>query len=80
MIEASVCGAIPIVCSDNETAKEFLPKEFICEPSSESIVNHINNLNKDYKKKREIILELGKKYKIQFNKVTIAKNILNLKK
>jgi len=80
MIEASVCGAIPIVCSDNETAKEFLPEEFICEPNSESIVNHINNFNKDYKKKREIAFELGKKYKIQFNKVTIAKNILNLKK
>ena len=40
----------------------------------------MNNFKKDYKKKREIAFELGKKYKIQFNKVTIAKNILNLKK
>ena len=37
-------------------------------------------MNKDYKKNRELALELGKKYKEQFNKINIAKNILNLKK
>ena len=80
MIEALVCGTIPITCSDNETAKEFLPPEFICEPNPVSIVNYIEKINKDYEKNRESALKLGKKYKEQFNKINIAKNILGIKK
>jgi len=80
MIEALVCGTIPITCSDNETAKEFLPPDFICEPDPVSIVNYIEKINKDYEKNREIALTLGKKYKEQFNKINIAKNILGIKK
>ena len=80
MIEAMICGSIPITCSDNQTAKEFSPTEFICDPNTQSIVNKINELNKEYEIKRKLALEYGKKYKDQFNKVTIAKNILNLKK
>jgi len=80
MIEALICGTIPIVCSDNETAKEFLPQEFICEPKSESIVKYIDKMNKNYEKYRESALKLGKKYKEQFDKVSVAKNILNIKK
>ena len=80
MIEALVCGTIPITCSDNETAKEFLPPEFICEPDPISIVNYIEKINKDYEKNRESALKLGKKYKEQFNKINIAKNILGIKK
>ena len=80
MIEALVCGTIPITCSDNETAKEFLPPEFICEPDPESIVNYIEKINKDYEKNRESALKLGKKYKEQFNKINIAKNILGIRK
>ena len=80
MIEALVCGTIPITCSDNETAKEFLPPDFICEPDPVSIVNYIERINKDYEKNRETALKLGKKYKEQFNKINIAKNILGIKK
>ena len=80
MIEALVCGTIPIACSDNETAKEFLPQEFICEPNPESIVKYIEEMNKNYEENRESALKLGKKYKEQFNKVNIAKNILSIKK
>ena len=79
MIEAMICGAVPITCSDNETAKEFLPSEFICEPNIKSIVNKIEEINKKYNTYRELALTLGKKYKDKFNKVSIAKNILSLK-
>ena len=41
MIEAIICGTIPITCSDNNTAKEFLPPDFICEPNPDSIVKYI---------------------------------------
>ena len=78
MIEAMICGSLPITCTDNETAKEFLPEDFICEPNSQSIVNKIDKLNKEYDAKRKLALEYGKKYKIQFDKINIAKNILKV--
>ena len=80
MIESLVCGTIPITCSDNETAKEFLSKEFICDPNPDSIVEYIEKVNKNYEQYRESALKLGKKYKEQFNKVNVAKNILSIKK
>ena len=76
MIEGMICGSVPIMCSDNLTAKEFAPEEFICEPNVESIKNKIKQLNNDYEKYRKLSLTYGEKYKIQFNKKTIAKNIL----
>jgi glycosyltransferase involved in cell wall biosynthesis len=78
MIEAMICGAIPITCNDNETAKEFSPIEFICDPKAESITKKIIDLEKDYNAKRELALQFGKKYKIQFDKINIAKNIINI--
>ena len=78
MIEAMICGSVPIVCEDNETAKEFLPKDFICQPDPQSIINKIRELDKEYDEKRKLALLYGQKYKIQFDKVNIAKNILNI--
>ena len=78
MIEGMICGAIPITCSDNLTAKEFSPLDFICKPDAQSIVNKIEELNKDYDYKRELALKFGEKYKIQFDKRTIAKNIIEI--
>ena len=78
MIEGMVCGAIPITCSDNLTAKEFSPTDFICNPDPQSLINKIEELDKNYESKRKIAIELGKKYKIQFDKKNIAKNIINI--
>ena len=78
MIEAMVCGSIPILCSDNKTSKEFSPDDFICEPDVLSIVQKINYINKNYSEKRELALKLGKKYKEKFDKVSIARNILKV--
>jgi len=79
MIEGMICGAIPITCSDNLTAKEFSPADFICKPDAQSIVNKLTELNKDYRVKRELALKFGKKYKIQLDKKNIAKNIIKKK-
>ena len=38
----------------------------------------IDELEKEYDSKRKLALEYGKKYKIQFDKINIAKNILNI--
>ena len=78
MIEAMICGSLPIACSDNKTAEEFLPKDFICEPNAQSISDKIEELNKEYDVKRKLSLEYGKKYKIQFDKINVAKNILSV--
>lgn len=78
MIEGMICGAIPITCSDNLTAKEFSPPEFICEPNAQSIVNKIEGLDKEYENKRKIVLKMGEKYKIQFDKKNIAENIIKI--
>ena len=78
MIEGMICGSIPITCSDNLTAKEFSPTNFICEPSTQSLVNKIKELDKKYETNRDIAINLGKKYKEQFDKKSIAKNILNI--
>ena len=78
MIEGMICGAIPITCSDNLTAKEFSPPDFICDPNAQSIVNKVEELEKDYEKKRSVALKFGKKYKIKFDKKNIAKNIINI--
>ena len=64
--------------SDNLTAKEFLPGDFICEPNAQSIVSKIEELDKDYDNKIKLALEYGKKYKIKFNKINIANNILKI--
>ena len=78
MIESMICGSIPITCSDNLTAKEFSPEDFICEPNPKSILNKIEELEKSYEEKRKIALKFGSKYKIQFDKKNIAKNIINI--
>tara|TARA_Y100000590_G_C15647422_1_gene987408 strand:- start:728 stop:1615 length:888 start_codon:yes stop_codon:yes gene_type:complete len=78
MIEGMICGAIPITCSDNITAKEFSPSDFISEPNAQSIINKIEELDKDYDNKRELSLKMGEKYKIQFDKKNIVKNIINI--
>tara|TARA_Y100000590_G_scaffold423082_1_gene528503 strand:+ start:381 stop:1259 length:879 start_codon:yes stop_codon:yes gene_type:complete len=78
MIEGMICGSIPITCSDNLTAREFSPIDFICEPNADSIKHKIEELEKNYEIKREIALNFGKKYKLQFDKKNIAKNIINI--
>ena len=78
MIEGLICGCIPITCSDNLTAKEFSPPEFICDPNPQAIINKIEDLNKNYEENRKLALKFGEKYKLQFNKNSIAKNIIRI--
>ncbi len=78
MIEGMVCGAIPITCLDNLTAKEFSPPDFICKPDAKSFFDKIIELENIYEEKRTMALKMGEKYKIQFHKNNIAKNIINI--
>jgi glycosyltransferase involved in cell wall biosynthesis len=78
MIEALVCGCIPIVCRDMTTAEEFIPEEFLCDPDHNKIAEKISLINQEYEAYLKIALSFGKKYAKIFNKNSIANNILNL--
>ena len=78
MIEAMMAGFIPITCSDNPTALELSPPEFICEPTESDFLNKILELNENYKSFQKIALQYGEKYRELMNKNKIAENIINL--
>ena len=78
MIEAMIGGCIPVTCSDNKTALEFSPSEFICDPNPDSFLNKLIELNKDYAHFQKIAIEYGAKYKLLMSKNNVAKNILNI--
>ena len=71
-------GSIPITCSDNPTALELSPPEFICEPTESDFLNKILELNENYKSFQKIALQYGEKYRELMNKNKIAENIINL--
>lgn len=80
MIEAMLGGAIPITCSDNPTAIELCPNEFICDPNPKSFMAKLVEINKDYSRFQKISLEYAEKYKILMNKNTVAEKIINIYK
>ena len=42
------------------------------------MIHIIDELNKNYNEKRKLALSYGEKYKVKFDKINIAKNILNI--
>ena len=78
MIESLVCGKMPICCKDNETAKEFLPINFLTDPTPEAIFDKVCDFFENRLYYLNNIKELQKIYKDKFNKVSIAQNIINL--
>lgn len=77
-IESLICGTPVIECSDNPTARELLPESMICDPNPTSLVIKIKEINDNYQFFKNLALEYGNKYKVQFNKNTIAQNIMNV--
>jgi glycosyltransferase involved in cell wall biosynthesis len=80
MIEAMLAGSIPIACSDNPTAIELCPKEFICDPNPKSFMAKLIEINKDYTEFQKISLEYAEKYKVLMNKNTVAQSIIDIYK
>jgi len=78
MIEAMVAGCIPITCSDNPTAIEFSPEEFISEPDPDNFIKKIIEINKKYSDFQKIALNYGSKYLNLMNKKVVAQNIINI--
>jgi glycosyltransferase involved in cell wall biosynthesis len=76
MIEALVCNKLPITCSDNPTAHEFLPEELICSP--ETTYKVLFEYLFENPKIRKTIKDLGLEYAQKFHKNNIAKSIINI--
>lgn len=76
-IEGIICNAIPILCSDNQTAHEFLDQKLICDPNPYSIVGKLIDIENNYKFYLDLINLYSQKYINFFNKNTISQNIIN---
>jgi glycosyltransferase involved in cell wall biosynthesis len=79
MIEALICRKFPVVWDDNPAAHEFMPQELIC--NGDNVIHLVDTwmskTGNDYEKMKILIDEYGERYALQFNKRTIAQNILN---
>lgn len=78
MIEAIICRKFPICCLDNDTAREFLPEQFLCDPNVKSISEKAEDYLTNRNKYDSIILEMSNDYQEKFSKVSIARNIQKL--
>lgn len=76
MIEALITS-IPIVANDMTTSY-LVPEIFTCDPTPEAFNDKVKELEKDYENYRKLAKEWGDKYFIQYNKNTIAQNIMNV--
>lgn len=77
IIESIVAGMFPIVTSNLQTAREFVPHEFICNPNSYDIINKLNYIINNKDKYIPILDEYGEKYSKMFSPVSVANNILD---
>lgn len=75
----SLVTSVPIIAAyDNPTAHEFAPPEMICAPDPKNLNYKILEILNNYSDFQEMAQEYGEKYKKMFNKVQIARNILDV--
>ena len=76
-LEAMVCGAIPLVCSDNPNSK-LCPEFCICEPTIEAVTKKYQELSSNFSEYQKIILECySSQIGYKFSKFSVAQNIIN---
>tara|TARA_R100000742_G_C4279556_1_gene104474 strand:- start:5369 stop:6247 length:879 start_codon:yes stop_codon:yes gene_type:complete len=77
-LEAMVCGAVPLVCSDNPNSK-LCPDFCVAEPNIESVTKTYNGLVNHFSHYQSVILdEWSSQIQHKFSKFSVAKNIINL--
>lgn len=78
VLEAMVCGAVPIVCADNPNSV-LCPSFCICNPTKEAILSKyreiLNNFT-DYS--QHILSQHSSQVQYRFSKYKISQNIINL--
>mgnify|MGYP003111219896 FL=1 len=77
-LEAMVCGAIPLVCSDNPNSK-LCPDFCVCEPTEESFISRYSSLINHFDYYHNIIVEeYSSQIQNKFSKFSIAQNIIDV--
>lgn len=76
--EMIVSGGISLVCDDSETSNEFFPDFLKCASNPNAIVNKIFDITQNYSKYQKDLFELSICLKQKFDKVQIAKNIIEV--
>lgn len=77
-LEAMVCGAVPLVCSDNPNAR-LCPSFCICDPTQESILSKYHEILDNFDDySQDILSQYSSKIQYRFSKFQIAQNIINL--
>lgn len=77
-LEAMVCGAVPLVCSDNPNSK-LCPDFCVAKPTVESVTQTYNTLLNNFTHYQSAILEGWSSWvQYKFSKFTVAQNIVNL--
>lgn len=76
-IEGAICGAVPICCSDNLTAKEFFPYIDFPNPDPESIANYISEEIKTGNIRRKLLKHTDELLEM-FSQRNVAKRILDV--
>lgn len=74
-IEAAICGCVPILCNDNEAAKEFQLVDFSFNPNPKDLADGIASINNNHLEK---LKSIGERLFNTLNKNKIAKNIEDL--
>jgi len=62
MIEAAICGCVPITCLDNKCAKEFLNHRYSVEPNAGHIVSKVDEIINNLTECQEISPILDRRY------------------
>ena len=77
VLEAMVCGALPLVCSDNPNSN-LCPEFCICEPTIESVAKKYQELSNNFSVYQKIILkDYSSQIAFKFSKFSVAQNIIN---
>lgn len=78
MIEALVCGVPVVACNDCAASVEFCPPEMLCNPTPIDYGAKILEILNNYEFYYQLALKVGSTYKKQFDKKTIAANIISI--
>ena len=80
MIEGAMAGAVPLICNDNETAKEFGFEAFSVEPTVESYGRGMMMTLMDYLGKKQEVKQIVEEQDLfnKFNNKTVAQKYIDI--
>ncbi len=80
MIEGALAGAVPIMCNDNETAKEFGFSDFCCDPTPEEFAKKMTFALANFSTESDKVQSITKKFGLEekFDRRAVAQKYIDL--